>query len=94
MKIEQLHRNLVSAKDEISYLKIQIAIATHDYENRGNSDWSQVPLNNRNPKPKMPKLLLRGTSNLSKLDPSKLSSKFETVKQTAYHTKQKISSTA
>ena len=34
MKIEQLHRNLVSAKDEISDLKIQIAIATHDYENR------------------------------------------------------------
>lgn len=79
-KMEMMQKDLDEAKDNVTSLRIQIAQSDkHEY-----NDWSTV----EKTKPKTPKLLLIGSSNTANIDPAKLSSKYETTKETAYTIKQ------
>lgn len=67
------NNELVSVKEKSAILKVQLSIM----DERGNttqSEWTAVDTN-CDRKPKIPEVLLVRTSNISKIDPSKLSTK-------------------
>ncbi|CAG2241035.1 unnamed protein product [Mytilus edulis] len=67
------------AKEELSSIKIH----TEHQQNFDTDPWSKINPTSKQ-KDKKPQVLLIGTSNISKIDPEKLSSKYETTKETAY----------
>jgi len=79
---DQQNKELTSAKEELAFLKVQLSMM-EERGNSGQNDWSLVD-KSRDRKPKVPEVLLVGTSNISKIDPKKLSTKFNTVKKTAF----------
>ncbi|CAC5376138.1 unnamed protein product [Mytilus coruscus] len=79
-KDEILQKEIDCAKEELSSLKIHI---TEHQQNFDTDSWSKInPISKQ--KDKKPQVLLIGTSNISKIDPEKLSSKYETTKETAF----------
>ena len=79
---DQQNKELTSAKEELAFLKAQLSML-EERGNSGQNDWSLVD-KSRDRTPKVPEVLLVGTSNISKIDPKKLSTKFNIVKKTAF----------
>ncbi|CAC5376151.1 unnamed protein product [Mytilus coruscus] len=79
-KNEILQKEIDCAKEELSSLKIHIA---EHQQNFDTDSWSKINPPSKQ-KDKKPQVLLIGTSNISKIDPEKLSSKYETTKETAF----------